>query len=171
MSFLHPYSRYGLALVLQQEGLDTLEEIDAKILKKYLEEGLSNFRLKTDDDPNVDIELRYLTIPMETIINNKIKGNPNKGIYLCPNIITTDIKAHNTWTPVLNLLKKLDNPLDLFSKPEKMTMGIAPIAGELNNGNKTKKNTQGVVIEAICSAITTTTPMKPYLSYRENRGV
>jgi len=43
MSFLHPFSRYGLALVMLKENLGDLSSISTSMLSKYLESGLSHF--------------------------------------------------------------------------------------------------------------------------------
>jgi hypothetical protein len=170
MIFSHPYSRYGLALILLRENLDKVEDITTEILMKYLEEGLSHFRFRSDSNPEIDEYLLYSYIPMQTIINTQLKGNPSKGIYLCPNIITSDIKASNTWITINSIFNKLGQNPDYINNIEKLTMGIAPIAGEINNGTKSKKNATGTVLEAGCCAITSTTPFKPYLAYREKGG-
>lgn len=167
MTFSHPFSRYGLALVMLQEEVNTKEEITLDMLEKHLENGLNHFRMQTNDDPKIDDELKYHYIDMRTIINQKIKGNPKKGIYLCPNIISSDIKAHNAWGGCLNLLKKLSGKPDLLNKSAEITMGVSPVAGKLNNGNKTQNNARSSMLEVVCAAITNTTPLKPYLSYRE----
>jgi hypothetical protein len=170
MMFSHPFSRYGLALVLQKEELEDITNITTQMLQKHIEEGLSHFRMKTDNNPEIDGTLLFSYIDMQSIINNAIKGNPSNGIYLCPNIITSDIKAPNTWAASLGLMKKLKEDLDLLRQNEKITMGIMPIAGELNNGTKSKKNAESSVLEAACCSIATTTAIKPYLAYREKGG-
>ncbi|MBW7941198.1 MAG: hypothetical protein H3C64_02120 [Candidatus Kuenenia stuttgartiensis] len=170
MIFSHPFSRYGLALVLVKEGLRSVDDITPKILSKYLESGLSHFRMKTNGEPEKDDFLDFYYIDMQTILSNNIKGNPNKGVYLCPNIITNDLKASNAWSATIGLKTKLDIDPNIFEKKETITMGINPIAGELNNGRKTKTNSSGLLVEVACSAIANTTDIKPYLAYREEGG-
>ncbi len=170
MNFLHPFSRYGLALVMLKENLENISSITTSMLSKYLESGLSHFRMKTDNNPEIDNFLDYYFIDMQTILNNEIRGNPSKGIFLCANILTNDLKAANAWSATYNLLDKLKENPNLFEKKESITMGIAPIAGELNNGKKTKTNSNGIFLEVACSAITNTTDIKPYLAYRKDGG-
>lgn len=170
MIFSHPFSRYGLALVLAKENLTAIKDVTPIILSKYLESGLSHFRMRTTNNPETDDFLDFHFIDLQTILSSKIKGNPNKGIYLCPNIITNDLKASNAWVAIIGLYDKLKNNPNVFEKKESITMGINPIAGELNNGKKTKTNSSGLFIEVACSAITNTTDIKPYLAYRKEGG-
>lgn len=170
MIFSHPFSRYGLALVLVKENLTGLEKVTPAILSKYLESGLSHFRMKTDNNPETDDFLDFHFIGMQTILTSKIKGNPGKGIFLCPNIISNDLKATNAWIAIIGLINKLKGDSRIFEKKESITMGINPIAGELNNGKKTKTNSSGILLEVACSAITNTTNIKPYLAYRKDGG-
>ena len=46
MEFLHPYSRYGLALVMEENGLETINEINHEHLRNELIRGLGQFRIK-----------------------------------------------------------------------------------------------------------------------------
>lgn len=170
MKFLHPFSKYGLALVMLKENLDDVKSITSFMLTRHLENGLSHFRMKTNNNPVTDDSINYHFINMETILDKKIKGNPNKGIFLCANIITNDLKAANAWTAAVGLINKLAESPNIFEKRESITMGINPIAGELNNGKKTKTNSSESLLEAVCSAITNTTDLKPYLAYRKEGG-
>lgn len=170
MMFSHPFSRYGLALVLVKENLTNIEEVTPAILSKYLESGLSHFRMETDNNPETDIFLDFHFIDMQIILAKKIKGNPSKGIFLCPNIISNDLKAANAWSAIIGLIDKLKANPNVLEKRESITMGINPIAGELNNGKKTKTNSSGCFLEVACSAVTNTTDIKPYLAYRKEGG-
>jgi len=167
MSFLHPFSKYGLALVMLKENLEDVKSITSSMLTKHLENGLSHFRMKTDNNPVTDDFIDYHFIDVQEILDKKIKGNPGKGIFLCANIITDDLKAANAWSAVVGLLNKLAESPNIFEEKGSITMGINPIAGELNNGKKTKTNSSGSLLEVVCSAITNTTDIKPYLAYRD----
>ncbi len=46
MEFAHPYSRYGLALVMEENNLNKVEELTAQHLKSALIWGLNHFRIK-----------------------------------------------------------------------------------------------------------------------------
>ncbi len=167
MNKLHPFCRYGQALLLTKENLKSSDEITSEILVRHLENGLNHFRIQASNDPSTDEYLNFSYIPMLTIVNNNIKGNPSKGIYLAPNIITSDIKASNVWLAVYALHNKIKQTKNLHAIQETITMGLMPIAGELNNGKKTKSNAKGSLLEAACCAISNTTPEKPYLAYRK----
>ncbi len=45
MEFLHPYSRYGLALVMEENGLETIDKVNHEYLKSELIRGLNQFRI------------------------------------------------------------------------------------------------------------------------------
>lgn len=167
MNQTHPFSRYGEALLMSKENIKSINEITPQMLMKYLENGLNHFRIQTDNNPEVDDYLDFTYITMQTIIANNVKGNPSKGIYLAANIITNDLKANNVWIAVTSLYNKLKQLQQLDGVSETITMGLMPIAGELNNGKKTKTNTKGTLLEAACCAISNTTPLKPYLAFRK----
>lgn len=171
MNFTHPLSRYGLAYIMQrEEALNSPADITKEILIKHLIDGLNHFRTQPTNvspDRDVDSFIEYTFMPMQYILDNNQKGNPKIGIYLCPNIITSDEKAHNCWNGVrslISLLELVQNKEELFTKTTKLTMSLAPIAGEVNNGKRNKENVSGTLFEAACCAIATTTPRKPSLA-------
>lgn len=171
MNFTHPLSRYGLAYVMfREETLSNPAQITKEMLIKYLNEGLNHFRtqpVNANPDPDVDTFVEYRFMPMQYILDNSQKGNPKGGIYLCPNIITSDEKAHNCWNGVRGLVTILESVKDneeLLTKTTKITMSLAPVAGEVNNGKRNKENVAGTLLEAACCAIATLTPHKPSLS-------
>ena len=169
MKFTHPYSKFGLAYVMLKENVSIKDNITKEALISHLKIGLSHFRMYSKNNPEVDDNLIFEYMPMQYIINNKQKGDPAKGIYLCPNIITKDIKVGNTWSATLRLisdLEKITNNQELIKNVSTITMGIVPIAGEINNGKKTKSNAKSSLLEVACCAITNTSPNKPYMAYK-----
>jgi len=171
MNFTHPLSRYGLAYVMfREETLATPSQITKEMLIKHLSDGLNHFRTQPvtmHPDPDIDTFVQYRYMPMQYILDNNQKGNPKGGIYLCPNIITSDEKAHNCWNGVRGLLALLESVKaneELLTKTTKITMSLAPVAGEVNNGKRNKENVTGTLLEASCCAIATLTPWKPSLS-------
>ena len=119
MKFVHPFSKYGLAYIMLKENISSIEEVDNNMLIKHLKNGLSHFRMFSKNNPEIEDILHFEYMPMQHIIDNKQKGDPSKGIYLCPNIITKDIKASNTWTSITNLIAKIEvteNIKELLSK-------------------------------------------------------
>ena len=171
MNFTHPLSRYGLAYVMfREELLSSPLEITKEMLIKHLVYGLNHFRTQpvtTHPDPDVDTFVEYRFMSMQYILDNNQKGNPKGGIYLCPNIITSDEKAHNCWNGIrglLALLESVKTTEELLTKTTKITMSLAPVAGEVNNGKRNKENVTGSLLEAACCAIATITRWKPSLS-------
>ena len=170
MKFTHPFSKYGIAYIMLKENISSIEEIDKNMLIRHLIIGLNHFRMFSKNNPEIDDLLYFEYMTMQHIIDYKQKGDPNKGIYLCPNIITKDIKATNTWNAIISLIENIEtarNREDILSKKTSLTMGLAPIAGEVNNGKKTKTNAKSSILEVSCCAITNTTPYKPCLAYKD----
>jgi hypothetical protein len=170
MRFSHPFSRYGLAYIMFKENVSVIEDIDKEMLIRHLKIGLSHFRMFSKNNPETDDLLHFEYMPMQYIINNNQKGDPSKGIYLSPNVITKDIKASNTWIAIIDLISKIENineREELIAKSATLTMGIAPMAGEVNNGKKTKSNAKGSILEVACCAVTNTTPNKPCLAFKD----
>jgi len=166
MTFSHPFSRYGLALVMLKEEVNEILDITPTMLRKHLEDGLSHFRLQSNNNPEIDDELLYSYFPMHTIINSRVKGDPKKGIYLCPNIITTDKAAKNAWGASYKLVEDLSDSPSL-SRNIDVTMSLVPIANKLNNGSKGKSYSKFSLLEVACGAITNTTHIKPYFAYKK----
>jgi hypothetical protein len=150
-----------------KEEVDRLEDITPRMLAKHLEHGLNHFRMHSLNIPKTDDELHYSYISMSKIIKNGIKGNPSKGIYLCPNIILSDLNAQKGWDAYQKLLTKLSEKPDLLKQKEALTMSLMPLTGKLNNGVKSQSYTKVPMLEVLCSVITNTTPIKPYLAYRD----
>lgn len=167
MTFLHPYSKYGLALIMLRENLKSIEEVKSSHLEKYIEDGLSHFRMKSNNDPEIDDILEFHYLNRKEINDFRIKGNPLKGIYLCPNIIANDLKSGNAWSATESVLSKVRTATKLLDTSDKITMGIVPIAGEVNNGTKSKKNAKATLMEIACCAITNTTWIKPCFTHKK----
>lgn len=164
MIFSHPLSKYGLAYVFLEEDIDTIDKITPQMLAKYLREGLNHFRLFTDGNPAVDEKLNFGYLSMQYIIDNNQKGDPSKGIYLSPNIITTDKQAANCWVAVKGLIDELsaiNDQAELLRKRKDLTQSLAPISGKINNGSTSQTTPQASLLEVACCAIATITPEKP----------
>ena len=169
ISLAHPYARYGLAVALAfHTNGKTLQELTEEQLRESLalalESGLNFFRMETKDDPLHQKELRFRPISLErlrsdaSLISGKLK---DKGIYLYPSTITSDIQANFTFCEAEKVLFDLRNkrvPLDHMME---LKRSIAPIAGEINNGGKEKRNQPGTLFEAACVAVATVTSEKP----------
>ena len=95
------------------------------------------------------------------------KGNTNKGIFLSPSVIISDLKATGLWGQVEGLIQKIATA-DLGTKAS-IKQSFAPMTGEYNNG-KSRHTPKSTLEEAICCAITTTTVNKPTISFRSTDG-
>lgn len=170
MEFLHPYSQYGLALVMEENGLETLDEVNHEHLRSELIKGLNQFRIKPAETfENVEqVKFNYMTY--DFIVSNKdfrSKGLPHKGIFLSPNITSSDFQAGKTFIGTETLIKKLNGEKD---KNENLTMSVFPMSGKFNNGNKSQSTPKALLTEVVCTAITTSTLYKPCLAYRVFKG-
>lgn len=172
MNFLHPFSRYGLALILYKENLESVHDISPDKLLKHLDNGLLHFRIEAQNSLDED----YINFEYKSIKS----GNTQKGIYLAPNSLTSDYDASATWDSIHDIRKGLSNIknndellLEKYPITENnfkdcnLTKSILPISGKINNGNKTQGYSKTSFLELVCCAISTTNPIKPCMGYRE----
>lgn len=172
MNFIHPYSKFGLAYLMYAEQINSDKEITKEMLIKNLEIGLSHFRMKTNNNPEFDDLLNYEYIGLQEMILsdiNKMKKLSEKGIYLCPNVLTTDYNNQTTWNSHITLLDEIRKTKieDLYTKRKDLTTGLVPISGKFNNGGKGQSYPKATLFEIICCAIASTTPNKPYLAFKD----
>ena len=166
MEFLHPYSRYGLALVMEENGLETIAEVNHKHLKNELIRGLGQFRIKPAEAFEGVVQVKFNHMTYDFLTSNDVyqsKGLPNEGIYLSPNITSSDFQAGKTWSGTNSIIKKLNGKDE---KNEDLTMSLFPMSAKFNNGKKSQSTPKALLTEVACTAITTTTPYKPCLTYR-----
>ena len=164
MNFTHPLSKYGLALILFKEKLEDEGEIMPEHLIKQLKWGLNHFRIHTSNNIKIDEDILFEYIPLDKIIKESIKGDPQKGVFLSPSVISTDKEARNCLSANIKLIEtisKLQTHENLFNAKEKLTQGLCPVAGKFNNGSNSQSSPQASILEVACSAIATLTPFKP----------
>jgi len=167
MEFTHPYSRYGLALVMVENGIKNAADITHKQLQDALYSGLNRFRVKPAEHYENFEKVKFNYMNYEFISANKqfqTGGRPNEGIFLCPNIITSDKQAGNTWSGVQTLIDKLGNEK---SSSENLTMSIFAASAKFNNGKKSQSTPKASIEEATCAAITNITHYKPCLAFKK----
>jgi len=170
MEFLHPYSRYGLALVMEENGLGSISEVNHDHLRIELIRGLGKFRIKPAENYEGVAQVRFNYMDYEFISSNKdyqSKGLPNQGIFLAPNITSSDFQAGKTWLGTIALIEKLNSQKN---KNENLTMSVFPMSSKFNNGKKSQSTPMALLTEVACTAITTTTLYKPCLTYRIFKG-
>ena len=154
----HPYIKYAIALLINENSLNSSNEIKSKMLKEQINIGLEHFRISPIEFYETKKKVKFSYCRIDT-------GNVEKGIFLSTNIITTDMLAKkNTWNAANNLVEKInDNSLE---RAEKVTMSLSPLSGEflsfsLKNGIIGRGKPQSTLIEMALSLITTLTPYKP----------
>ncbi len=166
-NLIHPYSRYGLAVTLLEArtSLDELtEENVVEFLAQTIEQGLENFRFKTDDNPQTMEVLRFYPIRSSDLRQNsklvQSAGLAAQGKYIAPTILTTDGDAKGTFDNATKILELLENESPLESKYT-LSRSFAPTTAKINNGRGSQSPPDGTLFEAACSLITTLTKTKP----------
>lgn len=169
--FTHPLPKYGLALVYYKNNLTNSREITHDMLIEELRNGLRHFRLNCLSDASLSENLTFEYLGLEDYKkdSNLIQsaGLSNAGKYLAPNIIADEKTVKHTYNGLVNLITKLENNTSL-DKAEALTMSIAPVSGKINNGKTSQSNPSASILEVACSAIASTTPIKPCFSFEGN---
>lgn len=160
MSSLHPFLRYAEALILLENNLSTIDDVNSRHLISEIEKGINSFRVIPTGifDGKSDVKYRFDRIE---------QGNPNKGIFLSPNIITNDPSANKTWKNALELLQTLT--ISPLSASDKMTMSSTAISGDylsFSEKNASKRSAPSKLIYKALGTITTLTKKKPSIQYR-----
>jgi hypothetical protein len=154
-NFTHFYARYGLALVMSEKAVSSFEDLNAGDFDDVLEKNLLKFRLKVIGDWKGKETVGFQFAKLK-------EGNPSRGIFLSPNVITSDKGAQGLWVKIEEFQRNLrKQPSVDFYKSESAKQGFAPTAGEYNNGKASRQTANIPFIEAVCCAITTTTADKP----------
>ena len=165
-TLIHPYPSYGLAVALLQARKspeDLTPENTPIFLLQTIEQGLENFRFKTDDNPQTAEVLKYSTIKLKDLLENKnlVQGELSRvGKYLAPTVITTDGDAKGTFENAAKIISLLRDNISLESKYT-FSRSFAPTTAKINNGNKSQSPPDGTLFEAACSVIATLTEKKP----------
>ena len=158
MIAVHPYIRYAQALLMLENNLTDSNEITAGQIKDGIESGLDAFRVKPTGMFDWKESVKYCFCKEE-------KGKPEFGIFLSPNVMTTDMLAKNTWKAANDLIQELQKyPL---SKSDELTMSIVSTTGEylsfsLNNSIGRGKPKLSLMERGL-GIITTLTDKKPCL--------
>ena len=155
----HVYLKYAIALLMEEYGLQTEQDITFKEIKEELEKGLNTFSVKPIGDYCGQIKVQYGF--------TKEKNDAKKYIFLAPNTITSEMKASNLYNAVcetcseenINLLRAHD-----------ITQSEVPISGEFNRftdkGTFQRGKSKATVFDQCLALITSTTALKPCLQYK-----
>lgn len=159
----HVYLKYVIALLLEEYGLQTEQDITFKEIKEELEKGLNAFSVKPIGDYCGQTKVSYGF--------TKEKNNAKKYIFLAPNTIASEMKASNLYNVVCKICS--EENVDLFAAHD-ISQSEVPISGEFNrftdNGTIQRGQSKATVFDQCLALITTTTVLKPCLQYKSGVG-
>lgn len=167
MIAIHPYIRYAQALIMNENDLNSCEEIISEQIISEIDKGLNSFRLQPVQAIEGKDKIKFDFTRIE-------KGDPKQGLFLAPNIMSKDKFSRFIWKEGNTLLTALKK--DTINKLDDISMSVAPVAGEYLSfsiqGNIGRGNPKVSIYEQGLSAVTTLTPYKPCLQYRiDKRGM
>jgi CRISPR-associated protein Cas8c/Csp2 len=164
MIAIHPYIRYAQALIMVENNLSDCNDITAVRIIAEIEKGLDSFRMRPTDSFNGKNTVKYDFTKTE-------KGDPGNGVFLAPNVISSDKTAGNIWKEGLSLINEINN--NSLEKIGELKMSVAPSAGEYLSFSLQQTIGRGKpkvsLMEQSLSAITTLTQNKPCLQYRTDK--
>ena len=160
MKYIHPYSRYGQALVMEVNNIKNGNEITLEQIIGEIEKGLASFRMRPKGSFHGKKKVEFEPVLLE-------KGNTNLGEFLSPSIVSSDKQARHVWKAghdLVNTLRK-DKVPDINT----ISMSLSPICGEYLSfsvkGGIGRGKPKSTILEIGFNAITTTTSIKPCLQY------
>lgn len=155
----HPYIKYGIALIMEENSLHNQNEISEVHILNEIKKGLNTFRLK----PHYSWEGRET---VEYAYTDE-DGSAKEYKYLSPHIITTDIQAKNMKGAALKYIEEASHDNDGFlAKNEKIGMSEVPIVGEFASFSKTigRGGPKATKKEQGFGLVTTLTQYKPAIA-------
>lgn len=159
----HVYLKYAIALLMEEHGLQTEQDITFKEIKEELEKGLNAFSVKPTGDYHGQAKVQYDF--------TKEKNDAKKYIFLAPNTIASEMKASNLYNAVYKTCS--EENVDLL-KAYKISQSEVPTYGEFNNfsdsGNIGRGKPSATVFDQCLALITSTTALKPCLQYKSGAG-
>lgn len=159
----HVYLKYAIALLMEEHGLQTKQDITFKEIKEELEKGLNAFSVKPTGDYHGQAKVQYDF--------TKEKNDAKKYIFLAPNTIASEMKASNLYNAVYKTCS--EENVDLL-KAYKISQSEVPTSGEFNNfsdsGNIGRGKPSATVFDQCLALITSTTALKPCLQYKSGAG-
>ena len=159
----HVYLKYAIALLMEEYGLQTEQDITFKEIREELTKGLNAFSVKPIGDYYGQAEVKYEF--------TKEKNDAKKYILLSPNTIASEIKASNLYNAICKTCS--EENIDLL-KAYKISQSEMPTSGEFNtfsdNGNISRGKPSATVLDQCLALITSTTSLKPCLQYKTGVG-
>lgn len=157
----HPYIKLAQALIMLENGYDNVSKITLEDIAEQIEIGLEAFRVIPSEHFEGKEKVKYRFSKIE-------KGETTEGIFLAPNVISTDMLAKNTWKGAHDLIKKCKTLQG--DKLENATMALSPLAGEYlsfsTKGGIGRGKPKSTIYEMGLSMVTTLTKEKPCMQDR-----
>lgn len=159
----HVYLKYAIALLMEEYGLHTEQDITFKEIKEELIKGLNAFSVKPIGDYRGKTKVSFGF--------TKEKNDAKKYIYLSPNTIASEMKASNLYNAICKTCS--EENIDLH-KAYKISQSEVPTSGEFNSfsdsGNIGRGKPSATVLDQSLALITSTTAFKPCLQYKSGVG-
>ena len=159
----HVYLKYAIALLMEEYGLQTEQNITFKEIREELTKGLNAFSVKPIGDYYGQAEVKYEF--------TKEKNDAKKYIFLSPNTIASEMKASNLYNAICKTCS--EENIDLH-KAYKISQSEVPTSGEFNSfsdsGNIGRGKPSATVLDQCLALITSTTAFKPCLQYKSGVG-
>jgi CRISPR-associated protein Cas8c/Csp2 len=165
MTVDHPYIKYAQALVMLANKLPDCASIRKEHIIAEIEKGLHSFRVQPREVFEGTERVKYE-------FSNAEKGNPDEGVFLSPNVLSSDKSAQDLISGAQKLIEELKNrPLE---KEGELSTSIAPVTGEylgfsLQGGVGRGKPKAALMARGLC-AITTLTRSKPCFQYKKGKS-
>jgi CRISPR-associated protein Cas8c/Csp2 len=161
MNNRHPLIKYAQALVMAEDNNQNNSEIDSVKLSHHIQIGLEHFRVFPVNDFEGKEKVKYNFAQIE-------KGDTANGVYMAPNILSTDMLAKNTWKAAHDTLKAVEKTS--LDKTENVTMSVVPVAGEFlsfsTGGGIGRGKPKTTLLELSLGMVATLTPYKPCMQDR-----
>lgn len=166
----HFYTRYGIALLFQENGISKVEDINHKMLSNSIQVGLDHFRMRPTNIEEKD-KVQYQFVKEDFLLRNTkyISKHWDEGFFLCPNIITTDLQAKKSWNAYCKMKEELQSSANL-AKSSNATMSRMPLTGKFNNGKISQSAPRTTFLETYLCMVVTSTPFKPSLHIRGKKS-
>ncbi|KGN69286.1 type I-PGING CRISPR-associated protein Cas8c/Csp2 [Porphyromonas sp. COT-108 OH1349] len=154
----HPLIKYAEALLLFRKEDSADAKTEELSLLEEIRHCKNRFRLMPNEawEGKEDVSYDYIA---------KEKGNTEKGVFLSPSIMSTDMLAGNVWKSLSAYEATLcESDCDL-EKMKEVVMSEIPLAGEFlgftEKGGITRSKPKASIKEKILGTIATTTDLKP----------
>lgn len=168
MKGLHPYSRYGLGVVMAENNIHDETDLTFELIAHEIEVGLNQFRMHPLETHHGKKKVKFGFIKEE-------KSNNEEGIFLSSNVITTFKNERHIWSKgheILEICRKGENKLMSIKS------SISPTTNEFTSFSIPSKNKEASIgrglpksdaFESGLCTITTLTAKKPCLQYRVDK--